>query len=64
MNTRRLTLTEVSTVYHSTVTEKGQITVPVAVRHALGMERGTRITFSVIGDELHAHVERQGDARG
>src|SRR5690348_16939618 len=31
----------------ATVTSKGQVTIPVAVREALGIRRGTRILFRV-----------------
>jgi antitoxin PrlF len=33
----------------STVTSKGQITIPVQVRHALGLSSGDRIEFVEVG---------------
>ena len=37
----------------TTVTSKGQVTIPKAVRQRLGIRKGSRIEFTVIGD----HVE-------
>lgn len=34
----------------ATVTSKGQITVPVAVREALGLHAGTKVDFVALGD--------------
>jgi AbrB family looped-hinge helix DNA binding protein len=39
-----------SRVMHSTVTAKGQITIPVAIRRKLGMKNGTRIHVEVDQD--------------
>ena len=36
---------------HSTVTEKGQITIPVAVRRARGIKPGDRIDFQLDDDD-------------
>ncbi|MDR2895195.1 MAG: AbrB/MazE/SpoVT family DNA-binding domain-containing protein [Propionibacteriaceae bacterium] len=33
----------------ATVTSKGQVTVPVAIREALGLTAGTRLDFTVAG---------------
>ena len=35
------------------VTSKGQVTIPKAVRQQLGIRAGTRVSFRVVGD----HVE-------
>lgn len=34
----------------ATLTSKGQITIPVAVRERLGLRRGDRLSFRVRGD--------------
>ena len=34
----------------TTLTSKGQVTVPKAVRQQLGLRQGTRVTFVVEGD--------------
>jgi AbrB family looped-hinge helix DNA binding protein len=36
----------------ATVTSKGQITVPKAIRDALGIEAGDRVAFRVDGDRV------------
>lgn len=36
----------------STLTSKGQTTVPKAVRDALGLQPGDKIRFLVVGDEV------------
>ena len=41
------------------LTSKGQLTVPHAVREALGLEEGDRVTFRVVGD--HAVLARTPD---
>jgi len=41
----------------STITAKGQTTVPKAVRQALGVDYGGRIAF-VVDDRRRVHVER------
>jgi len=43
----------------ATVTSKGQITLPVNIRRALGIERGDRLAFSIRGDKVE--VERAPD---
>jgi len=35
-----------------TVTEKGQVTIPGAIRKTLGIEPGTQVTFEVRGDKV------------
>jgi len=37
----------------TTVTSKGQVTIPKEVRQRLGIRKGTRVEFEVVGD----HVE-------
>lgn len=41
--------------------EKGQVTIPVAYRRALGMHHGTEVEFEVRDDEL---VLRRNGGRG
>jgi antitoxin PrlF len=54
----------------ATVTSKGQVTIPVAVRRALRLTAGTRVVFHVDGDDIaiehpaggrRARVERVPD---
>jgi antitoxin PrlF len=45
----------------STITAKGQTTIPKAIRQALGVDYGGKIAFSV--DETGVHV-RRADAEG
>ncbi len=41
---------------HSTVTSKGQTTVPGAVREALGMKTGDVLLYEVAGDHVMVRV--------
>lgn len=36
----------------ATITSKGQITIPLAVRQALGLHAGTQLDFAVEGDSV------------
>lgn len=36
----------------TTVTKKGQVTIPVEIRHSLGLEAGDKIAFVVDRDEV------------
>jgi antitoxin PrlF len=36
---------QISTTQQSTITRKGQVTIPVAIREALGLEEGDKIDF-------------------
>jgi AbrB family looped-hinge helix DNA binding protein len=42
----------------ATVSSKGQVTIPLAVRQRLGIRTGDRLFF-VIGDDGRVHVERE-----
>lgn len=46
---------------HSTITAKGQTTVPKAVRQALGLTSGDRVSFVVDG-QRRVYLEKAGDA--
>lgn len=41
------------------VTEKGQVTIPKAIREALGIQPGTEVDFELAGD--HARLVRIAD---
>lgn len=45
----------------ATVTSKGQVTIPVAVREALGIRRGTRILFRL--EDERVLIEHEGSSR-
>lgn len=36
----------------TTVTQKGQVTIPIAIRHKLGLKRGDNVQFYVEADEV------------
>jgi len=40
----------------TTVTSKGQVTIPKAVRQRLGIRKGSRIEFTVVGDHVEMRV--------
>jgi len=40
------------------MTSKGQITIPQAIRLALGLESGTRLSFELLGGELRVRPLR------
>lgn len=42
----------------STITEKGQVTVPKSVREALGVRQGERVAFYV-DENLHVSLEKE-----
>lgn len=41
-----------------TVSDKGQVVIPAAMRRRLGIVPGTRLEFSEEGSELRVRVER------
>jgi len=43
----------------ATVTSKGQITIPAAVRRALQLQPGDRLLFRLVGDRALMHVDGQ-----
>ena len=44
-------------VDYSSVTSKGQVTIPKAVRQRLGIRRGSQIEFSLVGDHVEMRVK-------
>ena len=51
----------------STITSKGQITIPRELRQYLGLQQGMAVTFTMAGDHLElrpAPSPRQGIASG
>jgi AbrB family looped-hinge helix DNA binding protein len=51
----------------ATITSKGQITIPVQIRKALGLEAGDRLVFELRDDGLRVralHRRKASDLRG
>ena len=44
-------------VAHASVTSKGQVTIPKAVRQQLGIRRGSQIEFSLVEDHVEMRVK-------
>lgn len=42
---------------YSSVTSKGQVTIPKAVRQRLGIRRGSQIEFALVGDRVEMRVK-------
>lgn len=40
----------------STVTSKGQVTIPMSVRRALGIRQGSRVAFAIADGKAELHV--------
>ncbi len=40
----------------TSVTSKGQVTIPKAVRQQLGIRRGSKLEFTVVGDHVELRV--------
>lgn len=49
----------------TSVTSKGQVTIPKALRQQLGIRQGSRIEFSLVGDHVEMRVRSTpaGEAR-
>ena len=47
----------------STITSKGQITIPVVIRRAAGLEPGSQVEFIVNARQRIEQVPRHGDIR-
>jgi AbrB family looped-hinge helix DNA binding protein len=41
----------------TSVTSKGQVTIPKEVRQQLGIRQGTRIEFQLVGDHIEMRVK-------
>jgi AbrB family looped-hinge helix DNA binding protein len=41
----------------TSVTSKGQVTIPKALRQRLGIRQGTRIEFLLVGDRVEMRIE-------
>jgi AbrB family looped-hinge helix DNA binding protein len=41
----------------TSVTSKGQVTIPKAVRQQMGIRQGSRVAFSLVGDHVEMRVE-------
>ena len=47
----------------STVTSKGQVTIPMAIRRALGIRQGSRVAFATTkGGKVELHVLHRAPA--
>ena len=40
----------------TTVTSKGQVTIPQEVRRKLGIRKGSKVEFSVVGSHVELHL--------
>jgi AbrB family looped-hinge helix DNA binding protein len=43
----------------SSLTSKGQVTIPKALRQQLGLARGSRVSFQLVGDHIEVRPLRQ-----
>jgi AbrB family looped-hinge helix DNA binding protein len=43
----------------SSLTSKGQVTIPKALRQQLGLARGSRVIFQLVGDHIEVRPLRQ-----
>jgi len=43
----------------TTVTSKDQVTIPQEVRHKLGIRKGSKVEFTVVGDHVDLHLLRR-----
>ncbi len=46
----------------TSVTSKGQVTIPKALRQRLGIRQGSRIEFSLVGDHVEMRVRSSPSA--
>ena len=42
----------------SSITSKGQVTIPRALRQQLGLARGSRVSFQLVGDHIEVRPWR------
>ena len=45
----------------TTVTSKGQVTIPRHIRQQLGIHRGSKIAFTIVGNHVEMHVSNTVD---
>jgi AbrB family looped-hinge helix DNA binding protein len=43
----------------SAITSKGQVTIPKQLRQQLGLRRGSRVCFALVGDHIEIRPARQ-----
>ena len=41
----------------TSVTSKGQVTIPLKIRQQLGIRKGSRVSFAVAGDHVELRVD-------
>lgn len=41
----------------SSVTSKGQVTIPLKIRQQLGIRKGSKVAFTLSGDHIELHLE-------
>ncbi|TVS07456.1 MAG: AbrB/MazE/SpoVT family DNA-binding domain-containing protein [Cyanobium sp. PLM2.Bin73] len=46
----------------SSITSKGQVTIPKALRQQLGLARGSRVSFQLVGDHIEVRPCRPQQA--
>ncbi|MDZ7754557.1 MAG: AbrB/MazE/SpoVT family DNA-binding domain-containing protein [Gammaproteobacteria bacterium] len=40
----------------TSVTSKGQVTIPQAIRRKLGIRKGSKVEFTIVGDHVQLHL--------
>ena len=41
----------------TSVTSKGQVTIPLTIRQKLGIRKGSKVSFVLVDDHIELHVE-------
>ena len=41
----------------TSVTSKGQVTIPLAIRQKLGIRKGNKVSFVIVDDHIELHIE-------
>lgn len=44
--------------YSSSITSKGQATIPLDIRRYLGLEKGDKVVFSFVGDQVRVVAKK------
>lgn len=47
--------------YLSTITQKGQLTIPKSIRDRLNLKRGARVQIKLLRQKQHIHIEPSFD---